>query len=121
MKKIFVLVLVVVAFGACGLIPPPTVDELAKADYGPAPDNPTEQALDYLKTVLFDPMSAQIEWQGKCEKGWWWVLDQFQIPHATYGWKLTAKINAKNRMGGYVGFSQYTFCFRDGKLTHTIS
>jgi hypothetical protein len=121
MKKLIMILLVVVAFAACGLIPPPTLEEQAKADYGIAPENPKEQVAEYLKTALFDPMTAVIEWQGDCVKGWWWVLDNFRVPHATYGWKLTAKINAKNRMGGYVGFSNYTFCFRDGKLTHTIS
>jgi hypothetical protein len=126
MKKLMVLVvLCVLAFGGCALTTKePTVAELAAANYGIAPENPKELAMAHLKNTLFDSMSAVVEWQGECVKGWWqlWESESLLVPPKTYfGWTFVAKINAKNRMGGYVGFQNYKFCFRDGKLVHVIS
>ena len=136
MRRLMVLVvLCAFAFDGCYVPKPvqeptwpkdPTLAELDQADYGVAPENPKEQALAHLKETLFDPMSAVVEWQGECVKGWWrWFKDKdpsksHYIEVIYFGWTLVAKINAKNRMGGYVGFKTNTFCFRDGKLLRVI-
>ena len=102
----------------------PTPEEAKNADYGPPPENPKEQALAWLKDYLKDPMSAVVEWQGECEEGWWkWSPDLTNplfIPKIHYGWKLVAKVNAKNSMGAYTGFTTYTFCFEGGKILHVF-
>jgi hypothetical protein len=84
-----------------------------------------------LKIMLPDPMSAVVEWQGECVKSWWlWPPTNSSrmykplfplIPEAQkvcFGWSIDANVNAKNLLGGYVGFRLYTFCFRDGKLDY---
>jgi hypothetical protein len=127
MKKVFTLaVLCAFGLGGCALaVKDPTLAELDAADYGMAPENPQDQAMAYLKETLFDPMSAVVEWQDECVKGWWrWYEipgNLFSSSKLYFGWKLNAKVNAKNRMGGYVGFKIYTFCFRDGKLLHVFT
>lgn len=125
-KSILLVIFYALILAGCALaVKDPTSTELEAADYGIAPENPQEQALAYLKDTLFDPISAQVEWQSECAKGWWQVYDipgnLFSMSKRYFGWKLSAKVNAKNRMGGYVGFKTYIFCFRDGKLTHIIS
>ncbi len=58
-----------------------------------------------LKSSLFDPESAQIKWLG----GWTWGhVKPFQLwSKRTWGWLGCASMNAKNRMGGYVGADTY--------------
>jgi hypothetical protein len=128
MKKLLVLgVLCVLVFGGCymTLAKPPTLAETNSADCGVAPENPKEQALARLKIMLPDPMSAVVEWQGECVKSWWfwpppnYTAYVYNIPEAqkvVFGWSIDANVNAKNLLGGYVGFRLYTFCFRDGNL-----
>lgn len=136
MKKLMVLgVLCVLVFGGCvsdiKLAPPPTSAEIDAADYGVAPENPKEQVLAKLKIILPDPMSAVVEWQGECVKSWWLYpptgttyLPGFRTPpppqEVRFGWSIKANINAKNLLGGYVGFRLYTFYFRDGKLEYVM-
>ncbi len=124
--SILVLFSVALFVSGCALaVRDPTPAEQTAADYGIAPENPKEQAMAYLKDTLKDPMSAVVEWQGLCLKGWWrWSQDLSNplfIPKIFFGWKITAKVNAKNSMGAYTGFSTYTFCFRDGKLLHVFT
>lgn len=128
MKKCVIASIVfMLALSGCALaVRNPTQADLATADYGIEPENPKEQALEYLENTLFDSMSAVVKWESdECSKGWWrWSEDLSNplfIPKIYYGWQISAKVNAKNRMGAYVGFTNYTFCFRDGKLLHIIT
>lgn len=52
-----------------------------------------------LKSNLFDPGSAQIVYNG----GFQWGYAKSLIGKRTWGWIACGTINAKNRMGGYVG------------------
>jgi len=80
------------------------------ADKAPPPPEPTQQpdwaqvrvaAEKMLTSGLFDPQSAQIDWNG----GWSWghtkIIGFFS--KRDWGWLGCANLNAKNRMGGYVG------------------
>ncbi len=64
-----------------------------------------KQAEALLRHDLLDPSSAQIQWQG----GWrWGHTKTIQLgSKRTWGWLGCASMNAKNRMGGYVGADAY--------------
>jgi len=48
---------------------------------------------------LFDPASVMVNWTG----GFQWGFMKPIIGKRTFGWIACGTINAKNRMGGYVG------------------
>lgn len=52
-----------------------------------------------IVSQLFDPGSAQITWSS----GFKWGFAKPIIGRRTYGWIACGNINAKNRLGGYVG------------------
>jgi hypothetical protein len=74
----------------------------------PPPPEPTthpdwadvrDKGLSGIKSTLFDPGSAQITWAS----GFGWGFTKPLIGRRTYGWVACGNINAKNRLGGYVG------------------
>ena len=73
--------------------PPPAPTE--HPDWGDA----AERGLTALSAALFDPSSAQIEWKS----GFRWGYLKPIIGKRTHGWVACGNVNAKNRMGGYVG------------------
>jgi hypothetical protein len=92
-----------------------------KADYGSliAEADAQAKAHAWLESNLKDPDSAKIEWR-QFEKGW--VRDSAIDDGngaAMFGYNLYAKINAKNGYGGYTGYKQYHFFFRNGELIAT--
>lgn len=58
-----------------------------------------EVGINLLKTGLFDPSSAQIRFVS----GFRWGFLKPLIGKRTFGWVACGNLNAKNRMGGYVG------------------
>ena len=73
--------------------------------YGPAPawEEYRRLAEAEVRGRLIDPESARIEWLGGFYKG---KLKMFFKP-ATEGYIACGTVNAKNRMGGYVGASAF--------------
>lgn len=64
-----------------------------------------------LKRSLFDPSSAQIKWV----QGFTWGFYKPVLERRIFGWVACGTINAKNRMGGYVGAQGFTVVF-DGTV-----
>ena len=95
---------------------PPTAEELAKADYGTPITQQAAQdkALSWLKVVLKDPSSAQYEW-GTVQQGWARTAP-IEGGELVWGYRLDAKVNAKNSFGAYIGYKPYFFMFRNGEL-----
>jgi hypothetical protein len=58
-----------------------------------------DQGLSGLTSALFDPASAQINWSS----GFRWGFAKPVIGRRTHGWIACGSLNAKNRLGGYVG------------------
>jgi hypothetical protein len=98
------------AFGQETLLPP----ESSKIDQAEQPDSIYSAGrLDFalfkrnaeaaIKSGLFDPSSAQIEWPYGFTMGTWKPLLRKRIS----GYFTCGRVNAKNRMGGYVGSTAF--------------
>ena len=95
---------------------PPTADEFAKADYGSPITQQAAQdkAQSWLKGVLKDPSSAQYDW-GTVQQGWARTAP-IEGGKLIWGYRLDAKINARNSFGGYNGYKPYLFMFKNSEL-----
>jgi len=100
-------ILSVFLLSGCGL-KQPTPAELTSADYGTFPESYEQIVKDYMEKKLFDPYSAHFDFNGSPNKGW-----QNSYGSFLYGWKGTVSINAKNRMGGYVGTKDYNYLIKN--------
>jgi hypothetical protein len=112
-KVVFVaLALLFLSFNflGCGLVTP-TPLEIQQAYYGPYPENYKNIIEKYMHSVLFDPYSAHYYWSNPPRKAW-----MNRIGTIYFGWAVECAINAKNRMGGYVGAQTYQFLLRDGQV-----
>lgn len=112
--KHFLLVLTIIGMGILlGCAKQPTLEEQAQAYYGQYPENYQEIIRENMFTYLIDPESAQYRFQGSPTQGF------YSLPFGKgveYGWFGEVYINAKNRMGGYVGAKLFDYLIRDGKL-----
>jgi hypothetical protein len=68
-----------------------------------------------LKNQMFDPQSAQFTWHGGVR---WGHVKPFKIwSKREWGWLGCLAVNAKNRLGGYVGASDFYVLIKpDGKV-----
>ena len=124
MRRIFIILAVYLCIIAIGCAIPfrggPSKEEMDRADFGPAPTDCEKVIKKWMKDNLRDPFSAQIEEISQPEKSWWGQLGGLAVARdIKYGWVVTAKINAKNAYGGYIGFKKYWFYFRDGEIKYT--
>lgn len=108
MRRALRLGLTLVLLTGCALQPTP--QQLATADYGPLPDHWQALARGAFEWSLYDPFSAQYRFNAP-EPGW--VSNTSQI---VYGWRITGLVNAKNRMGGYVGWRAFAVLLRHGAV-----
>jgi len=88
-----------------------------RADCGPYPENYEQIIKDAMVTRLFDPYSAQYHFQGSPQNAYY-VKPPLLGGGTTYGWGGYVLVNAKNRMGGYVGATNYYYIIRYGQLVH---
>jgi PDZ domain len=90
--------------------------EQPPVDPGPQPDLIAAQATAEatIKSSLFDPNSAEFQWPFAWTGGYWKPVLQGK----RVGWWTCGLVNAKNRMGGYVGFQNFVVVFFNGSLTH---
>lgn len=81
------------------------------ADYGPAPSAAeAERAVRaYLTGYLRDPGSAQFMAWSAPTRYWFGTRES-----STYGYLICVSVNAKNALGGYVGFQREGFLLRSG-------
>jgi hypothetical protein len=106
--------LLFVALAMVGCMPPPPLrTDIDRLEMGMPPDSTTISAAvrGFFETQLYDPMTAVYKY-GEQMPVWFKPSDGPIEP----GWGMTVSVNAKNRMGGYVGFAQYLAIFRDDRL-----
>lgn len=110
-KMIFVAVVCAAGMSACAQRPTP--QELSKADYGTYPIDYKEIVESYMRKALFDPYSAVYEHRRGPSIGY--VGGNFV--ETQYGYRVCVDLNAKNRMGGYVGSRTQFFMTKNGIVT----
>ncbi len=103
-------VMIIVAFllASCATIP--TQEQINNADFGRYPNQYQTNIKNFMNDVLFDPYSAVYRF-GSPYKGYAYVNGSLKPPE--FGYLVDVGINAKNRMGGYVGEKTSTFFFKD--------
>ncbi len=88
---------------------PPSAEIIARADYGAYPSNFQEIIKTYMGNILFDPYSAVYEnWRGP-SRGY----SGGNFIETKFGYRVCVDINAKNRLGGYVGRKHYYFLIKN--------
>jgi len=93
----------------------PTQQEIANLNYG-APLTIDYQSVirNYFDKVLFDPYSAHYNF-GNPQT--YWLKQPPLLGGGLYaGYMVFVGVNAKNRMGGYVGMKEYGFLFKDNQI-----
>lgn len=88
----------------------PSMEEFNRADFGAWPSY--QQAKDivdrWLERTLIDPDSRKVEFTGYPQR-YFWLLS-----NPKYAFLVCGTVNAKNRMGGYVGREPFYALIRDG-------
>ena len=90
-----------------------TKEEMATADYGPAPVNYQDEIKSYLSLRLTDPKAAIVEFRNEPKQ-----LYQrgTGIRGEQYGWGLCVWVNDKNKQGAFDGFYPMSFIMRNEKI-----
>lgn len=90
-----------------------TKEEMATADYGPAPVNYQDEIKSYLSLRLTDPKEAVVEFRNEPKQ-----LYQRGTPvrGEQYGWGVCVWVNDKNKQGAYDGFYPMSFVMRNEKI-----
>lgn len=85
-------------------------------DVGPAPDFEAARAATEaaIKSTMFDPDSAQFQWDYGFTGGYWKPVLQGK----KWGWWTCGRVNGRNRLGGYVGFQAFAVVMRNGQIVH---
>ncbi len=112
MKK-YILFIAFLGLSACAT--PISPQEIETADYGTPPTGNYEDIIKKeIGAQLFDPYSAVYEIKPP-SKGYTRESPVFGTQKA-FGYKVCGTVNAKNRMGGYVGSVPFFALFRNGHL-----
>lgn len=92
----------------------PTNDQIDAADIGPYPSNYEQIVKANFATILFDPYSAVFTFTRTPTRGYGGnVMDGAKI-----GWVVCGTVNAKNRMGGYVGAKFFAVVISNGAVVN---
>jgi hypothetical protein len=109
MRRVLLLGLALTVMVGCATRP--TREQFAAGDPGPYPENYQDLVRGAFQYTLFDPFSAQYQFKTPT-KGW--VSNRRD--GIRYGWQVDGLVNAKNRMGGYVGYKPFSVIIRDGQV-----
>lgn len=90
------------------------LESASPEDYGPPPpEDHQEIGEQMIRAALKDPDSAKFQWADPRRD----IIQQgFASPTPALVWLAPVKVNAKNGFGGYTGFKQYCFAWKDGAL-----
>lgn len=91
----------------------PTEQHLNAADIGPFPSNYEQLVKDNFAASLFDPYSAVYSFTNTPFRGYSGNV----FDGANVGWIVCGTVNAKNRMGGYVGAKPFVVVISKGVVT----
>ncbi|MCG2739114.1 MAG: hypothetical protein L6300_02615 [Syntrophaceae bacterium] len=105
--------LLILLVAGCATIP--TQQEIANLNYGePITIDYQSVIKDYFEKVLFDPYSAHYDFGNPRT---FWMKEPPLYGGGLYaGYMVIVGVNARNRMGGYVGMQEYGFIFKDNQI-----
>src|SRR6185436_18427029 len=107
--------LLIALLALSGCIAPVTKEEMATADYGPAPLNYQDEIKSYLSIRLTDPKAAIVEFRAGPKQ----LYNRgTPVRGEQYGWGVCVWVNDKNKQGAYDGFYPMTFVIRNEKILH---
>lgn len=96
--------------GACAS--EPTEQHVNSADIGPYPSNYEQIVKSNFATSLFDPYSAVYAFTLTPVRGY----AGNSVDGAKIGWVVCGTVNAKNRLGGYVGAKPFVVVISNGAV-----
>ena len=107
------ITIVALSAALAGCVTPVTKEEMATADYGPAPLAYQDEIKSYLSLRLNSPKDAVVEFRNEPKQ-----LYQRGTPvrGEQYGWGVCVFINDKNKAGAYDGFYPMSFVLRNEKI-----
>lgn len=89
----------------------PTPEQIKNADYGTQPENYKEITTEFISSRLIDPYSAVFsDWRGP-SGGWFRNYNNL-----LFGYRVCVSVNAKNRMGGYIGRKSFYVLIKNGQV-----
>ena len=127
MNKITLILAVAVLLTGCAhqvVVKVPSEEQLKSASYGEKPDMAqVEKSIKaWSVDALKDPDSMQLMDISKSSNQGWLPLclrpyeNECFERNFYFGHIVTARINAKNSNGGYVGYNDYSFLFHGNKV-----
>lgn len=107
MKKLILIVSVLFLITSCAGGSKPTPDQLSNNQFTKCPYDHQQQIRNILGKNLIDPYSAQYEYS----------TPEKYVYEGNFGYSVYGSVNAKNRLGGYVGKKAHMFmCFPNGTV-----
>lgn len=117
MRKVALISFVLLVGGCAGDMPTlPNGGVVSASDYGPRPNDVQGLIAEFLRPVLKDPQSAQVE---RVTGPSMVMARNSVLGPGFYGWGICFHVNAKNSYGGYVGFKRYVIVVRDGSVVRS--
>lgn len=113
--RIMQIMVVVLSATLLGCMTVPTQEQVASADIGPKPENAQQVVKDYFARTLYDPYSAVYTFNYGPERASHTGLG------TTIGWFVCGTLNAKNRLGGYVGAKPFRVVIVKGAVVEDVS
>ena len=99
MKKVIIFVFILLLV-SCTYNFKPTPEQYSSADFGAYPSDYENIVRAYFSRSLFDPYTAVYTFESP-------VKGRIGGGPSPFGWIACGTLNAKNRMGGYVGANDY--------------
>jgi TPR repeat protein len=115
MNRLFFVILITLFSISCTTNPVNTT----KADYGVYPTNYVEIVKNHLRDKLFDPFSARYR-MSKPYKAYTRYAPIMGGSTAQYGYVVDVAVNAKNKLGAYVGEQRFRLFIKNGLTTGTV-
>lgn len=115
MKQLFIAATFLLSLALAGCAN--TVKPINQVKYWPKPtkEESTAKINGYLKNSLIDPYSAVVECNDPTDEAWVWTGVGYDTD---YGYLVICQVNAKNRLGAYVGAKRYVFRFNGSDFEH---
>ncbi|WP_239403562.1 YgdI/YgdR family lipoprotein [Aggregatibacter aphrophilus] len=103
-----------------------TMNDVRNMDYGSYPKNYEKTIRQHLARTLIDPNSLMIDGFSKPKKYLEITSRRYNVTTDSYNpavflkyYIVCARINAKNTYGGYTGWQDHIYYFRDGKIMNS--